>query len=327
MRAILLREFGPSDGLRLEEQPDPQPGDGQLLIDVAVAGVTFADTMSRRGPGAGPPVGLTPPYVPGNEVGGTVLAVGAGVDPFWIGRPIVARLAGYGGYAERAVVDVAVAITLPEGLSLAHAVALLVNGRTAVGLLHEAAIVSGERVLVEAAAGGVGSLLLQLARRAGASQVIAAARGADKLDLARRIGADVAVDYSEPDWADAVRAATAGEGVDVVFDSVGGSIGRAAFDLLAGGGRFIISGFSSGEPFEVTSMDVMRRGVTIIGYGLPRVLGRGVDLRQLTEEALRIAAAGELTPVIGQTFPLDRAADAHRAIESRKTTGKTLLLP
>jgi NADPH2:quinone reductase len=327
MRAILLREFGPPDNLRLEELPDPQPGEGQLLIDVAVAGVIFVDTMSRRGPGAGSPVAFTLPYVPGNEVGGVVRAVGAGVDPSWVGRSIVARLSGTGGYAERAVVDEAAAIPAPDGLSLENAVAVLVNGRTAVGLMHEAAIVSEERVLIEAAAGGVGSLLLQLARRAGASQVIAAARGADKLDLARRLGADVAVDYSEPDWAETVRAATDGNGVDVVFDSVGGSIGRASFDLLRGGGRFIISGFSSGEPFEVTNMNVMRRGATIVGYGLPRVLGRGIDLRALTEEALRIAATGELTPLIGQTFPLERAADAHRAIESRETTGKTLLIP
>jgi NADPH:quinone reductase len=289
MRAILLHDFGPPDVLRLAELPDPQAGNGQLLVDVAVVGVTFADTMSRRGPGAGPPAALTPPYILGNEVGGTVRVVGAGVDPSWIGRPIVARLSGYGGYAERAVVDVAAAIPLPDGLNLEHAVALLVNGRTAVGLMHEAAIVPGERVLVEAAAGGVGSLLLQLTRRAGASQVIAAARGADKLALARRLGADVAVDYSEPDWVDAVRAATDSHGVDVVFDSVGGSIGRAAFELLAGGGRFIISGFASGEPFEVTNKDIMRRGATIIGYGPPRVLGRGVALRALTEEALRIA--------------------------------------
>jgi NADPH2:quinone reductase len=201
---------------------------------------------------------------------------------------------------------------VPDGLALDAAVALLADGRTATALLAMAALRPADRVLVEAAAGGVGSLLVQLARRAGAT-VIAAAGGARKAAVAKELGADRVVDYSVPGWA-----AEAGR-VDVVLDGVGGEVGATAFSLLDRGGRMIVYGLASGAWAPVSDRDAAARNVTIRR-------GTSGDRRAFTESALEDGAAGELTPVIGQRFPLDRAADAHRAIENRVTIGKTLLV-
>ncbi|MDB5077560.1 MAG: hypothetical protein JWO42_3739 [Chloroflexi bacterium] len=325
MRAVRLREYGPPEVLVQEELPDPLPGVGQVVVDVAAIGVNFADTMLRSGRTASA-TRPRPPFVPGNEVGGVVSAVGEGVDAGLLSRRVITGTGGTGGYAERVAVAADGVFPVPEGLNIETAVALFAQGRTAVGVAREARIAPGDHVLVEAAAGGVGSLLVQIARNAGAGMVIAAARGTHKLALAQRLGADVTVDYGRADWADRVSDATGGDGIDVAFDSVGGIIGRAAFDLLAGAGRFVVFGFSSGMPVDVTVAEVQRRGVTVIGFGPPRV-GRPGYAHSLVSEALAEAAAGRLIPVIGQTFPLDQAAAAHAAIEARATTGKTLLIP
>lgn len=325
MRVVCVAAYGAPDVLTLEGRPDPQPAVGQVVVDVEAIGVNFVDTMLRSGRMA-PPGAPRPPFVPGNEVGGVVSQIGPGVDPALLSQRVVSGLGGTGGYAERVAVAASAVTVVPEGLDIARAVALLTQGRTALGLAREARLAPGEVVLVEAAAGGVGSLLVQIARSAGAGTVIAATRGARKLDLARRLGADVAVDYGQRDWVDHVRDATGSAGVDVAFDSVGGSIGRAAFDLLGGAGRFVIFGFASGTPLDITAADVQRCGVTLIGFGPPRVARRG-DADALVAQALAAGAAGRLVPVIGQTFPLAQAAAAHAAIEARTTIGKTLLIP
>ena len=173
-------------------------------------------------------------------------------------------------------------------------------------------------MLVEAAAGGVGSLLVQLSAAQGA-EVVAAAGGARKLELARELGARVAVDYRQPDWTERVREACGA--VDVVFDGVGGDVARAALGLLAAGGRMVSFGLASGEWAQVSEEDAEARGIELVRPGRPTP----AEQRDLTESALAEAAAGRLRPVIGQRFPLERAADAHAAIESRATVGKTLL--
>jgi len=208
---------------------------------------------------------------------------------------------------------------VPDGVALDEAVALLADGRTATMLVSSAALVPGERVLVEAAAGGVGSLLVQLATAAGA-RVVAAAGGPRKLDLARSLGAEVAVDYGAPGWAEAVRSAVGG--LDVVFDGVGGEVARAAFGLLERGGRMVSFGLASGTWSDVKDDEAAERGVTMVRGAR----GTPAELRAYTARALAEAAAGRLKPVIGQRFPLERAADAHAAIESRATVGKTLLV-
>jgi NADPH2:quinone reductase len=241
--------------------------------------------------------------------------VGEGVDAALLGRAVVTSTGGAGGYASRALAPAGAVIPVPDALDPEAAAALLADGRTATMLMALAEVRPGETVLVEAAAGGVGSLLVQLARAAGA-RVVAAAGGPAKCRLAMEVGANAAVDYGEPGWAERAGA------VDVAFDGVGGAIGEAAFGLVRAGGRFLPYGMASGA-FAVTPEDeATRRGVRIARGGRPDP----AELVAFSRRALEAAAAGRLRPVIGQRVPLERAADAHRAIEERRTTGKTLLL-
>lgn len=319
MRAVLLREFGPPDRLVAEDVPDPRPAQGQALVDVEFANITFVETQLRAG--RAPVAAMAPPLpvILGNGVGGVVSSVGPGADPALTGRRVITTTGGSGGYAERVAVDAAGLIPVPGPLGLAEAVALLADGRTAIGLLRVAGVRAGETVLVEAAAGGVGGLLVQLARNAGA-RVVAAAGGPRKASLAAGLGASVAVDYSAPGWAERARR-QAGD-VDVVFDGVGGEIAAAAFGLLATGGRFCAFGMASGAFARISDDEAAGRGITIVrGARLtPEQMG------ELSRTALDEAAAGRLRPVIGQTYPLERAADAHAALASRATVGKTLLV-
>ncbi|TYB46613.1 zinc-binding dehydrogenase [Actinomadura chibensis] len=312
MRAVWLREFGGPEVLEAGDAPDPEPGEGQVLVAVEFANITFVETQVRSG--TSPiPIRWEPPVVPGNGVGGVVTAVGPGVAEGLVGRRVVTSTGGTGGYAELAAVDAAEVFDVPDGLPLDDAVALLADGRTATMMLRAARPKAGERVLVEAAAGGVGSLLVQLAKAAGAT-VVAAAGGPGKAEAAARLGADETVDYREPGWA-----GKAGP-VDVVFDGVGGDVAREAFTLLRRGGRMVSFGLASGEWADVKDEDAAERGVTLV-----RPAATPEELREFTRSALAEAAAGRLRPVIGQRFPLEDAAAAHAAIEARTTVGKTLL--
>jgi len=312
MRAVWLKEFGGPEVLVGGDAPDPDPGPGQVLVEVVFANITFVETQFRSGrPG---PFRTELPVIPGNGVGGVVSAAGPGVDGEFVGKMVVTATGGSGGYAQRVVVDAAGVFEVPEGLALDNAVALLADGRTATGLVNAAEIKPGERVLVEAAAGGVGSLLVQLAKAAGA-EVIALAGGARKVGGLHDLGADLAFDYRELGWAE-----QAGP-IDVVFDGVGGEVGTAAFKLLRRGGRMVVFGLASGSWTEIPDGDAEARGVSVV-----RGIGDPAEFAGFTRSALAEAAAGRLRPVIGQRFPLERAADAHAAIESRGTIGKTLLV-
>jgi len=287
VRAVWLREFGPPSVLHAGDAPEPE---GEVAIDVAFANLTFVETMVRAGRA---PFPVTLPMIPGNGVGG-----------FVDGRRVIASLGGAGGYAERAAVPADALFDVPDDMELDDAVALLADGRTAVMLTEAAALRPGETVLVTAAAGGVGTLLVQLAARAGCT-VIAAASSERKLALARSLGAEIAVDYTKPGWA---------RRADVVLDGVGGAAAREAFERLAPGGRMLSYGLASGTGADVTAEEAAARGVTLVKPGPAR--------REHTERAL----ASGLKPVIGQRFALKRAADAHAAIEARATVGKTLLV-
>ncbi|MFI7450569.1 zinc-binding dehydrogenase [Nonomuraea sp. NPDC049714] len=332
MRVVEATEFGGPQVLVAREAPDPVAGAGQVVIEVAVADVLFLDAQLRAGWGEGffP---VTPPYVPGDGVAGQVLSAGEGVDPGWVGRRVVARtgapnggsdpiVAPTGGYASRAVASAEALIPVPDGLDLSQAVALLHDGPTAMELIGGAAIRPGEWVLINAAGGSLGVVLAQLALAAGA-RVIGAARGARKLDLVRELGAEAAVDYTEDGWPERVREVTGGRGVDVVFDGAGGPLGRGALEVTASGGRFFAYGAASGDFAEVTPDEAAGRGVRLIGIMDQR--SDAAEVKRLTERALADAAAGRLSPYVGQTFPLERAADAHAAIAARTAIGKTLL--
>jgi NADPH2:quinone reductase len=316
MRAIVLREFGAPEHLRLEDVEDPRPGPGQVRIATRAAGVHLIDTKLR----AGVQMGAVPlpdlPAIPGREVAGVVDEVGEDVDGGWVGRRVVAHLGpASAGYAELAVREAEAVHALPDGLAEDAAVAMIGTGRTTMAILDDAAIGAGDVVLVTAAAGGIGSLLVQAARAAGAT-VIGAAGGPEKAERVRALGAHRAVDYSAQRWADEV-----GE-VTVALDGVGGELGRAALELLAPGGRLILYGFASGEPTRLAAGDLFRRGITVSAAIGARVRAT----RELETRALAAAAAGDLVPAL-QRFPLAHAAAAHTAIERRATTGKVVLIP
>ncbi|MFC3502673.1 zinc-binding dehydrogenase [Micromonospora krabiensis] len=320
MRVIEVGAFGGPEVLTLTQVPDPAPGPGELLLRVAVADVLWVETAIRRGLG-GAYFPVTPPYRPGVGVAGTVEAVGAGVDPAWAGRRVVARTDERGGYLDRAVVPADATLPVPDEVSLAEAAALLHDGVTAAGLGDLVPVRPDDRVLVTAAAGGLGALLVQRARAAGA-YVVAAARGETKREALYRLGADLAVDYAEPGWTARVRAATGG--LDVVLDGAGGDYGRAAFTLLRDGGWFSAHGTPAGGFAVPDETDARARRVTVVGIDDVRFTPER-RLRYL-RDALDAAATHGIRPLIGQTFPLERAADAHRAIEDRSTIGKTLLV-
>ena len=310
MYAIRLHEFGPAENLRYEEVPDPAPGAGQVRIAVEAAGVHLIDTSIRAGRAGGPFPLPALPMVPGREVAGTL----------GDGRRVVAHLGmASGGYAELAVTAETALHDIPEGLGADVAVAAIGTGRTAVGILEVAELGADDVVLVLAAAGGLGTLLLQGARNAGAIS-IGAAGGDAKV---ARLAADVAVDYSRPGWSEPLR----GHGVTVVLDGVGGALGRAAMEALRPGGRIVLFGFASGSPTEITSGDLLRLGIRADAAVGPRMLGRPGGLRELETAALAAAAEGRLVPAVGQRFPLAEAAAAHAAIEARATIGKTVLIP
>lgn len=322
MQAVVIEGFGPPEVLELREVGDPKLGRGDVLIEVEFSNVTFVETQIRSG--RAPRTSMLPqlPAILGNGVGGTVVAVGAQLDSDLAGARVLATTGGTGGYAQLASVPAAAVISIPAEVAMSDAVALLADGRTAVGLIDRARIRPGDTVLVKAAAGGVGSLLVQLAKRAGA-RVVGAAGGEEKLEVARALGADIAVDYRQPSWTAELGFAVHGRTVDVVFDGVGGSIGRDACLLLGRGGRLCSFGMASGSFAAITDEELTDRGVT----RLRGAVADAHELTGLTARALSSAAAGDLRAVIGQKHPLANAADAHRAIEARATIGKTLLIP
>ncbi|MGH9227248.1 MAG: zinc-binding dehydrogenase [Acidimicrobiales bacterium] len=321
MRAVQVGAFGAPDVLEVCELPEPVAGPGEVTVGVAIAPVLFVDTQVRAGL-AQDWFPARPPYVPGVGVAGHVAAVGAGVDPGWVGRRVVADSTEHGGYLERAVVPADALVAVPDAVGLAEAAALLHDGRTALGLVEVTEPRPGEWVLVVGAAGGLGILLVQLAHEMGA-HVLGAARGERKLALARKHGADAVVDYAKPQWVDEVAAMTGGAGPDLTLDGVGGPLGSAAFEATAAGGRFSAHGAAAGPFAPIDPRDAEQRRVTV--FGIDRVQFTPEDARRLTVRVLELCAAGRVSPVIGQTFPLEHAADAHRAIESRAVIGKTLL--
>jgi NADPH2:quinone reductase len=312
-----VHEFGGPEVLRVDEIPEPVAGPGQVVVGMAVADVIFLDTLLRSGWG-GEFFPRQPPYVPGGGGAGHVLSVGEGVDPAWLGRHVIGR--GPEGYAEQVVFAADEIVAVPDGLGSVEAAAMLHDGATAVNLSRRVKVERGDWVLIAAAAGGAGSVLVQLMRDAGA-RVVAAARGERKLALARELGAEVTVDYSLPGWLNQVRDA-AGD-IGVAFDGAGGALGKATFETVARGGHFVTYGSSDGFA-DIDPEAASRREVHV-----DNVLATAPDpatVREHLTEALALAAQGRIRPVISATYPLAEAEKAHRALEERTTLGKSLLL-
>jgi NADPH:quinone reductase len=321
MHVVIVGEFGGPEVLDVVDRPAPGPAAGEARIEVVYAPALFLDTQIRAGQ-AREWFAITPPYVPGAGVAGTVAEVGDGVDAAWIGQRVVADTPGQGGYAAEVVVDAAALIAVPREVGLDDAAAVMHDGRTALKLIDTTYPQSGEWVLVLGAAGGLGALLVQLAQSAGAHVIGAVGHHEPKLALVRELGA-TAVDYTLSDWSATVRALTHGAGVNVILDGIGGPLGTAAFDLAAPGARFSAYGTPGGGFAQVGREEAAAREVAVTG--IEQVQLSPAEGRPLVTRALAEAAAGRLRPVIGQRFPLDRAADAHRAIASRAVIGKTLL--
>jgi NADPH:quinone reductase len=277
MHAVRLHEFGPPANLVYERLDDPQPGPGQVRIAVAVAGVHLIDTVIRSGRQMGPMPLPELPAIPGREVAGVVDALGDGVEEAWHGRRVVAHLGpASGGYAELAVCDAGSLHALPDGLADDAAVAMIGTGRTALAILEVARIAPEDVVLVTAAAGGLGSLIVQAAQAIGAT-VIGAAGGAEKVARVRDLGA-TAVDYNARGWGEAVR------GVTVALDGVGGELGRQALELVEPGGRLIVYGLASGSPTQLSMGDLFSRGLTVSAAIGPHIQRRPGGMRGLEED-------------------------------------------
>jgi NADPH:quinone reductase len=322
MRAAVVTKFGPPQVFELQERPGPAPARGQVVLDVAAADVLFVETMIRSGHA---PEGMKPepPYVPGNGVAGRVLAVGAEVTPSWCGRRVVAHTGSRGGYADRALVDVDQLSAIPEGLALTDAAALLHDAPTALTLFDITGAASAGSVLVLGASGGLGLMLMALARASGV-RVVAVARDEAKLARIRAMAADaIVVDSEQPDWLERTRTALGDTGADVVFDNVGSALGEAAFALVNDGGHYSGHGTPSGSFAKINAVEAERRHVSVTGIESVQLDEQALKIA--TDRALAAASAGDLSPVIGQTYPLEQAADAHAAIEARTVFGKTIL--
>ncbi|MGV9450079.1 zinc-binding dehydrogenase [Streptomyces sp. NPDC003635] len=326
MHAIRLHAFGPAENLTYEQVEAPRPGPGQVRIAVAAAGVHLLDAALREGMQGPAPTPTPLPTIPGREVAGVVESLGEGVAELWLGKRVVAHL-GFapGGYAELAVTDVDRLHEIPANLDFAEAVAMIGTGRTAMGILQFAELGPDSVAVVPAAAGGIGTLLVQYARNAGAT-VIGLAGGPEKVARVRANGADLAVDYKDPDWPEKVRAWLGGREATVVFDGVGGDAARDSVALIGPHGKHVVFGWSAdglnaGEPYVVEGVTEQVLGPVMLSKaGGPNPV-RTLELRALTE-----AAEGRLRPAV-QRYPLAEAAAAHRALESRATTGKVVLEP
>lgn len=329
MRAVQISRFGGPEVFEIVEPPTPIPGHGQVLVRVRAVGVNLAETLMRQNRYA-----VTPelPAVLGNEVAGVIEALGAGVGGLAVGARVVAPLfaagAFVGGYAEYVLIDADFVVPLPDTLSFEVATALMIQGLTALYLIKQIPP-QGKTVLISAAAGGVGSLLLQLANRAGARAVIAAASTTAKLDFARSLGAHACVNYTWADWVEQTRAMSGGAGPDIIYESIGGAVTNASLKALAPLGQLVIYGALNIQSFQLGVPELLGlifKNQSITGFAFAPLLTPG-SLKTGLAELFDLAVRAQIKVTISKTFPLEHVAEAHRALEGRHTTGKLVLVP
>lgn len=313
MKAIQIQEFGGPEVFEYLDLPDPEPGDGATLVDVARVGVNFADTHTTRNDYL---ADQQLPLVPGAEVSGRTAD----------GRRVAALL-GSGGYAQRVAVPTATLVPLPDEVDDDQAAAILLQGLTALALVERCArIGAGESIVVEAAAGGTGTLAVQLAKRAGA-RVIGLASSEEKRSLVAALGADATVDSRAADLGAAIREANGGERVDAVLHMSGGDAFDEEMGALAPLGRMVVFGIASREQREVSTAALLRGSKTVVGFWLAHLLARPDLVAPMIGELMAAVARGELAATIGEVYPLSEAARAHEDLIARRTTGKLLLDP
>jgi NADPH2:quinone reductase len=322
MKAIRIGETGGPEVLRFEDVADPVAGAGELLVEVEAIGVNFIEIYQREGL-----YKLPLPFTLGSEGAGVVAALGAGVSDFKVGDRVVSQ-AMKGAYAQRAVVPAEKTVRIPDGVSTKQAAAVFLQGLTAHYLSTSTfPLAAGHRALVHAAAGGVGLLLCQMAKKRGAF-VIGTASTSDKRKLAHEAGADEVIDYTSKDFAEETRRITNGAGVHVVYDSVGKTTFDKSLDALAPRGMLALFGQSSGPVPPLDPQILNRKGSLFLTRPtLNNYVATRDELLMRTNELLGWVATGELSVRIGAEFSLEKAAEAHRAIAGRATTGKVLLVP
>lgn len=322
MRAIRVAAYGGPEVLQPIDLPAPRPGPGELLVRVEAAGVNFIDVYQRTGLYPGPL-----PFVPGEEGAGVIDALGEGVSGFRIGERVAWAMVR-GAYAEHALVGADRAIAVPETVGPRLAAALMLQGMTAHYLCTSTyPLKAGDTCLVHAAAGGVGLLLVQMARRRGA-RVIGTVSTPEKAHLAREVGADDVILYTEVAFAEAVRELTGGRGVEVVYDSVGRATAEGSLASLAPRGMLVFYGNSSGPAPAIDPLNLTRRGSLFLTRpSLAHYVADRPSLEARAGEVLGEAAAGRLRVRIHRTYPLADAAQAHRDLEERRSSGKLLLVP
>ncbi len=322
MKAVQFHEFGDFDVLRFEDISVPEPKQGEVLIRVQAGGVNFGDIQLRKNQYIYTP---TLPFTPGFEVAGTIERLGTDVTGFSIGQRVAAFMPN-GGYAEYAIAPAQMTLVLPDEVDFNSAVAVMTQGVTALLMLKTIAqLKPGQSVLVHAAAGGVGSLAVQVAKILGASHVIATASSPKKLELAKSLGAETAVNYRDADWQEQVMRATNSKGVDVILEAVGGDIFRKSLDCLAFRGQLIVYGRSSGSTVfdPIILLDKAR---TVTGFSLYDFLDSPLYSESLNE-LFAYLKQGQLKVQIGGVFSLEQASKVHQLIESRSSQGKLILKP
>ena len=322
MRAAQVTAYGDRDVLELVETDRPEPGDGEVRIEVKAAGINFADVMQRRGHYEGGP---KPPYIPGLEVAGVIDATGSGVGRE-VGERVVAMV-DTGGYAEYAIADAAGLLTIPGGISFEEAAGFPVQFLTAQNCLHEwGGLEAGESVLIHAAAGGVGTAAVQLAREAGA-EIFGTASTAEKLDLAESLGCDHTINYEEEDFATVVDEKT-DYGVDLVLDGVGGETTSRSLDALSYFGRMVVYGAASGKPGRPDTGTILFGNYRVIGYHLGRALQlKPMKVMSAIPKLSEMLEAGKLEVQFDRAFDLFDAEAAHEYVESRQSMGKVVITP
>jgi NADPH2:quinone reductase len=316
MRAWRIHELGePTDVLRLEDIEPPEPGPGQVAIDVVAAALNFPDVLLCRGEyQEKPPL----PFTPGVEVAGTRVDTGA--------RVIAAPAMPYGGLTERTLAPESMTYAIPDSIPMEAAAALQITYQTGyLALHHRAQIQPGETLLVHAGAGGVGSAAIQLGLAAGA-RVFATAGGPEKVEVCRKLGAEVAIDYTAEDFVDVVKQATGGKGADVIYDPVGGDVFDKSRKCIAFEGRILVIGFTSGRIPEAPANHVLVKNYAVVGvhWGLYNRVKPEVP-RQIHDELMRLYEAGRIDPLVSHVAPMEDAPQALAALASRGTTGKIVV--
>lgn len=320
----MCTEFGPPENLVVQEMDDPVAGPGQVLVEVKAAPVTFPDTLMLEDKYQ---FKAPPPYVPGGEVAGVVAAVGDGVDSLAVGDRVVGGLGTTGGFAELAVIPAAGARVLPDNVAFSESTGLnYAYGTTLYGLKYRGDLAEGETLLILGAGGNVGLSAVELGKLMGA-RVIAAASTEDKLDLCRERGADETINYATENLKERAKELTDGNGVDVVYDCVGGDYAESALRAIAWEGRFLVIGFTAGIPAIPLNLTLLK-SCQIVGVFYGAMTARDKELSaSITGELIDLTASGKLQPHVSGRYPLEQAGEALRALMDRKARGKVVIEP